>query len=376
LKTYRHLMFGAAAVLAMLPGASLLAPERATPTSEIQRPTAVASFGNVERAVLATGPLQPSVTVEVQALISGRVSEIMVGPGDAVRQGDVIARLDSDALRLDIRQQRLNVTQAEAQLRDAVSQLTLAQANASRQKVLFDRGIISKQVWDQQTSNLSNRQSTADSQRQRLDSQKKVLEQRTRDLELTEIRAPIDGVVSEVLTHPGDRIDIDGPMPSILRIVRMNVLTVRAEMSRADVRKVRPGQKAYFVFTSDPGKRHYATLLSSEPALTGGAQGETGGAKDQTAYYDVVLDVPQPVEGLVPAAIAEVHLVLDEADNVLTVPAGALAANKVEVVQPDGSVQAREVRVGVRNGVLAEIRDGLAPGERVIVDGADLPGSL
>ena len=90
-------------------------------------------------------------------------------------------------------------------------------------------------------------------------------------------------------------------------------------------------------------------------------------------YYNGIFNVPNPDGDLRTYMTAEVHIVLGEAHNVLTIPAGALGeidadgVSKVKVVEPSGAVVTRAVKVGLSNKIMAEIRHGLATGERVVI---------
>lgn len=345
------------------------------------RQTAVAKIGNVERSVLATGSLQPSNVIEVGAEVSGRVIELKVKLGDIVRRGDVLAVIDPFRLQNEVNQQKNRIDQAESELRDRLVQLDNLKANSERARILYERGATSKSQLDVQLANEVSRQSQVDNQRQQIENQRLILEQRSLDLARASVRAPMDGVVAQVVTHQGDVVNVFQTTPVIVKLARMDVMTVRTQISEADIMKVHPGQKAYFTILGEPQKRYYATLQSRELApVGGGLDPNLKGRNRRAVYYNVVFEVPNRDEKLMPSMTAEVHLILDEAENVLTIPAAAVAENgaqpdTVEVVQADGSIRERQVHVGLTNNFVAEIKDGLEAGDRVVLAEVNTPAA-
>ncbi len=165
-------------------------------------------------------------------------------------------------------------------------------------------------------------------------------------------------------------------------------MTIRAEISEADVVRVEPGQE---VSLHHP--RRAGPSLPTPPALDRAGAG-IGQDRQQLLHrqhhdqLDVLLLVHvlggdlattasstcrTPTGRLRTYMTAEVHIVLGEARNVLTVPAAALAGPEadgsfsVRVVEADGTVARRPVEVGLDNKIAAEIRDGLKAGERVVI---------
>jgi macrolide-specific efflux system membrane fusion protein len=342
-----------------------------TPKPQPALPTAVARIADVEDSVLATGSLQPVSVVDVGSEVSGRVIELKVKISDLVRKGQTIAVIDPTRLQNELRQQENNIRQAESNLRDRLAQLELSRLNADRQKQLFERGATSRVQYEQAQANYQSRLAQTDNQRQQIDNQKIVLDQRRAELEKATIRAPIDGIVAEVVTHEGDVINVFRDAPVIVKLARTDVMTVRTQVSEADIRKVRPGQKAYFTILGEPNKRRYATVKSREIAPAGISLNPEVKATPGAVYYNVIFEAPNEDEVLMPAMTAQVHVVVEEANNVVAVPVAALTGREgeqtVRVVEKDGDIVEREVEVGVTNNFLAEIRDGLEAGDRVLV---------
>jgi macrolide-specific efflux system membrane fusion protein len=161
-------------------------------------------------------------------------------------------------------------------------------------------------------------------------------------------------------------------------------MTVKAQVSEADVVKIAPGQRAYFTILGDADKRYEGRLRAIEPAphdfaeASSGAAGAGKGSKaaGTAVFYHALFDVPNPDHRLRIAMTAQVSIILDTSSQALTVPVSALGAKAddgtyaVRVLDAAGRVQMRDVRVGINNNVRAEATAGLHEGEQVIIGDA------
>jgi macrolide-specific efflux system membrane fusion protein len=146
-------------------------------------------------------------------------------------------------------------------------------------------------------------------------------------------------------------------------------------VSEADVIHIIPGQEVYFTILGESDKRYYAKLRGTEPAPQNFLETQAAGTtKQNTAvFYNGLFDVPNPDHRLRISMTAQVRIVLDKAKDVLTIPVAALGAkNKdgsvvVRVVDAEGKAQMRNVQTGINNNVRAEIKEGLAEGDKVII---------
>jgi membrane fusion protein, macrolide-specific efflux system len=162
--------------------------------------------------------------------------------------------------------------------------------------------------------------------------------------------------------------------PTLVKLAKMDIMSVRAQVSEADITKVQPGQKVYFTLLGDPEKRYYATLRMREVTPAGGVLDPGGSGPPKGAiYYNALFEVQNKTGELLPAMTAEVHVVLGEAKHVPTVPIAALGPKQadgryvVRVIGPDGTPQDRRILIGLANSSVAEVKEGLRVGERVVI---------
>ena len=201
------------------------------------------------------------------------------------------------------------------------------------------------------------------------------------DLSYTRILAPMDGIVIAVITQQGQTVNANQSAPTIVKLAQLDVMTIKAQISEADITRVTQGQKAYFTIFSEPDKKYDATLRTVELApesimkddsLSGGGSASGSGSANASVYYNALLDVPNPQNRLRIAMTAQVSLLLGEAKNTLLVPIQAVHKNadkkqQVQVLTGDNRVEIREVTTGITNNVDIQILSGLKAGEHVVL---------
>jgi macrolide-specific efflux system membrane fusion protein len=167
-------------------------------------------------------------------------------------------------------------------------------------------------------------------------------------------------------------------------------MTVRAEISEADIVKVRPGQSLYFTILGDQDHRYEARLEQIEPApesikndasfsstTTSSSGSSSSSSSTSTAiYYIGVFNVPNKDYALRTYMTAEVHIITGDAKRVKVIPALAVmrksdGRSTVRTLDASGEVSEREVKTGLNDRTMVEIRSGLSEGERVVTGEAN-----
>jgi membrane fusion protein, macrolide-specific efflux system len=362
-------LFGALTVAACIPSASAKAPRYLTEK---------VALADIEKTVLGTGSLQPLDIVDVGAQATGQIQSLKVELGDLVKRGQLLAVIDPQI-------QQNNLLNAEAALavqraNRASQEASLAQneLSMSRQTQLVKTGAAAQAALDQAEAQVKVSRANLRANDAQIRQAEINVERAKVDLSRTQILAPIDGVVAAIPVREGQTVNAVQSAPTVVRLAKMDVMTVKAQISEADVINVRPGQKVYFTILGDPDKRYYGTIRSVEPApeqtsASGGASGSLGGGANAAIYYNALFDVPN-VDGRLKAAMtAQVNVVLAEMKAVLTVPAQALGAKdkdgrfKVKILGADGKTAERVVAVGLNNNVRAQVLSGLKAGDQVVV---------
>ncbi len=342
---------------------------------------------DVEHTVLASGTIEPYTMVNVGAQVSGQLTQLHVKVGDKVHTGQLIAQIDSVPQENTLRNAEAALANVKAQRLARVAALKQAELAFERQKQMIAEDATSRETYELAEATLD----TTRAEIEALDAQMRqaaiTVDIAKTDLGYTRISAPISGTVVAVVTEEGRTVNANQSAPTIVLIAKLDVMKVRAEISEADITRVRAGQKVYFTILGESDKRYYATLRSVEPAPasiidkalnTGGGGSSSNSNVAAAIYYNGLFDMPNPNGELRPSMTAQVYIVLDEARNALMIPATALGARAkdgtytVQVLDAEGKPQPRQVRIGINNNIAVQIMHGLGEGERVVIgDAAD-----
>ena len=344
-------------------GAYGLQRYRASERTEAVVTQAVAR-GDIENSVTATGLLTPIRDVDVGAQVSGQLKSVRVQIGDEVKEGDLVAEIDSASIETQIEIAEAEIANLAAQMLDKRAQVVLAKANLARQQTLVAGNTAARSALDEAVAALATAEANVAALEAQTRKQQASLKDARISLGHTKIFAPLSGTVVDIAAKEGQTLNANQSTPTIATVADLSTMTVEAEVSEADIGKLTPGMEAYFTLLGQPGKRYPGQLRQIKP---------TPQTENNVILYYALFDVPNPEGRLMMNMTAQVFFVRDHVENVLTVPVAALKGRsespeaKVTVIKTDGSRETRDVTVGVRNRVVAEIRSGLQEGENVVV---------
>jgi len=382
---WRKLPLAAIVAVALALGVVLFLLLRAPPKPDLA--TAPVRIGDVEQTVLATGKLRPKQLVSVGAQVSGQVQRLYVSLGQRVRAGDPIADIDPRQQQFALRSAEAAVDTLRAQQATRRAALVQAELAWRRQQTMLAQDATARADYEAARAALE----TARGEMRALAAQ--VVQARTQvdtariNLGYTRIVAPMDGVVVAVVTRQGQTVNSFQTAPTIVMLAQLDMMTVRAEISEADVDKVRPGQTVWFTTLGAPDRRHYARIERVEPAPEsiasdqgGGQSASPGSASTPTAiYYQALFDIPNPGHRLRPSMTAQVSVLLARARHAVIIPATALQRRDadgrfiVRVLDGRGQPVERKIRTGLSDDNNVVVLAGLRPGEKVVI-GEAAPG--
>ncbi|SCD23467.1 efflux RND transporter periplasmic adaptor subunit [Brucella inopinata] len=325
--------------------------------------------GDIENAITAVGTLSALRSVNVGAQVSGQLKSVKVEVGDHVKQGQLIAEIDPSPFEKKVEIAGAQLDNLKAQLLSKDAQLTLKKLNAARQKSLLATRGVSQATVDQANADLLMAQAEVKALNAQIRQQEAQLASDKVDLGYTSIYSPMEGTVVDEAAKEGETLNAVQSAPTIVTVADLKVMTVEAQVSEADISKLKPGMPVYFTLLGQPDKRFTGTLRQIKP---------TPATDNNVVLYYALFDVPNPTGELMIDMSAQVYFVLGEAKDVLVVPTAALTDKQkggkpqvtVKVAEKSGSLVERPVKVGVRNRVLAEIQSGLEEGDRVVVTAA------
>ncbi|WP_198972956.1 efflux RND transporter periplasmic adaptor subunit [Xylophilus sp. ASV27] len=355
--------------------------------------TARAATADLEDVVLATGTVQAFKQVSVGAQVSGQIKSLKVALGDVVKKGQLVAEIDSTTQQNNVRNAQAALENTRAQL--AAQQAALVQAELAyrRQQELLDADAGSRQDFEAAQATLRTTQANIAALQAQIKQAAITADTAQVNLGYTKISSPIDGVVVALVAQQGQTVNANQTTPTIIKVAQLDTVTIKSQISEADVVKVQPGQKVYFTILGEPDTRYYATLRTVEPApdsiLTDSTSATSSSSSSATAttaiYYNGLFDVPNPQGKLRISMTAQVSIVRAEAKGALTIPSSALGKREpdgrytVRVLDAEGNAAPRRIRVGINNNLSAQVTEGLADGDRVVLGeaapaGAAAPG--
>ncbi len=273
-----------------------------------------------------SGSLKAVNSAAVKARVAGELQGLAVREGDAVKAGQVLARIDASEFQSRVRQ-------AQETADAAKSQIDIAQRQWDNNKALVDQGFISKTALDTSLNNFSMAQANHKAALASVEVARKSLDD-------TVLRAPISGIVAQRFAQNGERVGIDARLVDIVDLSR---LELEATLSAADSVAVRVGQSATLTIEGAP-QPLAARVVRINPSAQAGSRSVL-----------VYLGISQP-EGLRQGLFAQGTLGTANS-QALAVPLSAVRTDKpsayVQVVQ-DNKVAHKPVRTGLRG---ADARD-------------------
>lgn len=339
--------------------------------------SAPAVIGDLQDTVLAAGTVKPSKLVSVGAQVSGQVKRLRVALGDRVKQGQAIAEIDSMTQQNALRAAQADIANIRAQL--AAAQATARQNELAflRRQSMFRQDAGSREDYEQAEAAMNSSRANVAALAAQIDKSLIAVDTARLNLNYTRIVAPMDGVVVAVVTQQGQTVNANQAAPTIIKLARMDSVTVKTQISEADVTRVKAGQRVFFTILGEPDRRYDTTLRAIEPAPDSVLQDETAasgaaGANGSAIYYNGLLDMPNADGKLRIAMTAQVNIVLAEARQAILIPAAALGPREddgsygVRVLNEDGIPEPRRIRIGLATGARAQVLEGLAAGERVV----------
>ncbi|MDD3030458.1 MAG: efflux RND transporter periplasmic adaptor subunit [Alphaproteobacteria bacterium] len=337
------------------------------------------SRGDLEESVLANGTLQASKLVSVGAQASGQIKILHVQLGDQVKKDQLVAEIDSRTQQNDLLNAQASLENARAAYAAQQAVVKKTEAIYKRQKTMQKRDAVSKESFQDAEAAYDAAKADLTALGAKIKAAEITVDTAKVNLNYTKIYAPIDGTVVAIVAEEGQTVNAAQTTPTIIKVAQLDTMTVEAEISEADVTRVHVGQHVYFTVLGEPHKTYEASLRAVEPApdsietSDSSSSSASSSSSDEAIYYNGLFDVPNPDRTLRIAMTAEVHIVLKEAKNALTIPCTALSdplpdgRYTVRVLNADGSLETRTVSIGVNDNVRAEVTEGLSEGDTIVV---------
>lgn len=304
---------------------------------------AEARTADLRRAVRLSGSLQPFNQTVIRAEVAAVVEEIRVRPGERVKKGQLLAKLDTADLAAKLREKQSNLDSAR-------STLSLAEINRNKAVTLTQRGVKSQTALDEAENAWRTARANVAALEQQVAMARKALNDAA-------IYAPIDGLVAERFVNPGERVAVDARLFSI---ADLDVMEMEALVPARDVPQLRIGQPVVLRVEGFGDRLFEGHIERINPTAQSGSR--------SIPVYILLRNGDLSLRG---GMFGSGEAILAEAANTVAIPAEALRREGTETVVyvlQDGRLQRRAVTVAIDQTTDGRvgIASGLAAGETVI----------
>jgi HlyD family secretion protein len=312
----RSLKFARAAVLPLLLVAAALVYFLRASSAKTQYVTANVTRGPIVRAVIATGTVNPVVTVQVGSYVSGPIQAIYADFNAPVKAGQLIAKVDP-------RPFEVKVAAAEAALANARAQLSKDTADAGYKNLTYERNrrllkaeAISRDTLDSARSAYLQAASQVALDRANIQQQAANVKDAEVNLNYTNIISPVDGTVVSRNVDVGQTVAASFQTPTLFLIAKdLTQMQVDTNVSESDIGYVHSDESATFKVDAFPDRDFEGSVGQVRQAPI---------TVQNVVTYDVVVTVANPELLLKPGMTANVTIVTARRDNVVRVPSQSL----------------------------------------------------
>ena len=368
-KTRPIKIIGLLAVASLVAGGSYWYAAAQKPQIDSLRPIAV-TRGTIEEVVTAQGKLEAKQYVDVGTQVSGQVKTIHVEIGDGVTKGELLAEIDPRVYQAQVEANEARINSLKAQLNQQKAEQTLAEQNLKRNQNLIAINAVSQQVLQESESQAAVEKAQVDSIVAQIQETESNLQGSRTNLGFTKIYAPMAGTVTTMPAREGQTLNANQTAPIILQVANLDTMTVRAQVAEADVTRLKEGMAVYFTTLGNTERRWQGKVRQILPSPQ---------IVNDVVLYDVLIDVKNEGRQLMTGMTAQVFFIFAKAENATIIPAEALTrrvpkednelgkAYRVSVMTETGQEQ-RVIRVGLQTRTQAEVKAGLAAGDRILVN--------
>jgi len=339
--------------------------------------TAETTRGPVVRAITTTGAVDPVITVQVGAYVSGTIQASYCDYNTEVKAGQLCARIDPRPYQVVVDQDTANLATAQAQLHKDRASLVYAKINYARDARLREHGVVSQDTADSDKSVYDQAAAQVELDEAAIRQREAELHAAQVNLDYTNIVSPVDGTVVSRNITIGQTVAASFQTPTLFLIAQdLTKMQVDTNVSESDVGAARVGQKSTFTVEAYPGRTFVGRVSQVRQAPI---------TVQNVVTYNVVVSVDNADLALMPGMTANTRIITEERDDVVRVPLQALrfsphglrgssAAAKSErgasvQVLRDGRPETVPITTGLSDGSFAEVVHGeVGPGDRVVVD--------
>ncbi|MFD1805630.1 efflux RND transporter periplasmic adaptor subunit [Pasteurella oralis] len=364
----KYLISGAIIITILIGGFYLF---NANQNNQITYLTETVKRGDLQKSVIATGTLRAYQRVEVGAQASGKIEKIHVKLGQQIKQGDLIAEIDSQTQHNHLDTAQAKLTSYQAQLNAKNVAYDIAKSSYERSKKLYSQKAISLTELDNAKHTFAVAQAAIQEITAAIKQAEIEVNTAITNLGYTKILSPITGTVISIPVSEGQTVNANQTTPTIIQVADVSKMQIKPEISEGDITKVSVGMPIIFSTLAEPTIQYMTVINAIDPAMTTLTDNEYSEsvANTKAVYFYANALVDNPDNKLRIGMTAQTQILVAEVKDTLFIPTSTLKpeSNKVFVqVLKDNQVEKREVIIGLNDDLNTQILSGLQEGEKVI----------
>ena len=311
--------------------------------------------GDINVNINALGTVTSLATVTIRSQISGYLQKVVFTEGDEVKKGDLIAQIDPQPYEATLAQANGNLARDQALLKGA-------QVDLARYQGLAAQNAVPRQTLDTQVALVAQDQGT-------VEADKAAVKSAEVNLQYTHILSPLDGRVGLRQVDQGNYVT-PGDANGLVVITQLKPISVLFTVPEDNLQAISKRLQAGAGLPSAAFDRSGAKKIADGTLQTFDSQ-----IDPTTGTIKLRAQFPNETETLYPNQFVNIQLLLDTHKDVTIMPTAGVQRGVpgtfVYLVNADNTVSVRKIDLGVTDGDRVEVRSGLQPGDKIVVDGAD-----
>ena len=355
---------------------------------ETQKVTAA----TLTQKVSATGKIQPELEIKLSSEVSGEIIELPIKEGQTVKKGDLLVRINPDIYQSGLNRVLASLETVRASQQQSEASYKEAEENYKRNKLLFDKGVISKAEWDKIVSAYEMAKAARESARYNVQSAMASVSEAQDNLKKTQIYSPSDGTISKLSVELGERVvgTIQMTGTEIMRVANLHNMEVEVDVNENDIVKISVGDSVNVevdAYLKRVFKGRVTNIANTANTTTSVDQVTNFKVKihiEETSYKDLLEGKPAGYSPFRPGMTATVDILTKTKKDIVAVPISAIIVKKKSEIDPktpkedadkkqeavfvfkNGKAELRAVNTGIQDNVHIEILSGVAKDETII----------
>ena len=324
-------------------------------------------------SVEAAGTINPVQTVDIGTQVSGTIKEIYVDYNSEVKKGDLLAQIDPALFQAQVDKARSDLNAAKANYQRSKSMLEYEKKNYERYARLYTKNYVSKSEVDLAEANYKSNLAEVNAMRAQINQASATLENNLTNLRYTKIISPVDGVVVSRSVDVGQTVAASFQTPTLFMVAQdLTQMQIEVNVSEADIGRIKVGQDVTYTLDGYNNQEFHGKVSQVRISPT---------TVSNVVTYTVIVDVSNDDNILIPGMTANVSVITNKSEDVVSVPVAAFRFTQKEItggkkfekqgvwiVGKNKKPQRVEIVAGASDGDYTAIKQGeIKEGDRVIV---------